>query len=106
MAVRAEIGLRTGFGIFSDILPGSVADLIGTNPPYVQTFQGGLLGSVGKAVCGVTVSAARQSRRECLTALSTQPSPQIRDLVWGFPRASFRALLHRQIRQLVFHQSR
>ena len=39
--------LRAGFGIFSDILPGSVADLIGTNPPYVQTFQGGLLGSVG-----------------------------------------------------------
>jgi hypothetical protein len=41
--------LRTGFGIFSDILPGSVADLIGTNPPYVQTFQGGLFGSVGRA---------------------------------------------------------
>ena len=39
--------LRTGFGIFSDILPGSVADLIGVNPPYVQTFQGGLLGTVG-----------------------------------------------------------
>jgi Carboxypeptidase regulatory-like domain len=39
--------LRTGFGIFSDILPGSVADLVGTNPPYVKTFQGGVLGSVG-----------------------------------------------------------
>jgi hypothetical protein len=39
--------LRTGFGIFSDMLPGSIADLIGTNPPYVKTFQGGLLGSVG-----------------------------------------------------------
>jgi hypothetical protein len=39
--------LRTGFGIFSDILPGSVADSIGMNPPYVQTFQGGLLGTVG-----------------------------------------------------------
>ncbi|MGO9650081.1 MAG: carboxypeptidase regulatory-like domain-containing protein [Terriglobales bacterium] len=39
--------LRTGFGIFSDILPGSVADLIGANPPYVQTFRGGLLGTVG-----------------------------------------------------------
>ncbi len=39
--------LRTGFGIFSDILPGTVADLIGTNPPYDKTFQGGLLGSVG-----------------------------------------------------------
>jgi hypothetical protein len=39
--------LRTGFGIFSDILPGAVADLIGTNPPYDKTFQGGLLGTVG-----------------------------------------------------------
>jgi hypothetical protein len=39
--------LRTGFGIFSDILPGSVADLVGMNPPYRQTYQGGLLGSVG-----------------------------------------------------------
>ena len=39
--------LRTGFGLFSDILPGSVADLVGVNPPYVQTFQGGLLGTVG-----------------------------------------------------------
>ena len=39
--------LRTGGGLFSDILPGSVADLIGSNPPYVNTFQGGLLGSAG-----------------------------------------------------------
>jgi len=39
--------LRTGFGLFSDILPGSVADLIGVNPPYSKTFQGGLLGTVG-----------------------------------------------------------
>jgi hypothetical protein len=39
--------LRTGFGMFSDIMPGSIADLIGTNPPYDKTFQGGLLGTVG-----------------------------------------------------------
>jgi hypothetical protein len=39
--------LRTGFGLFSDILPGSVVDLVGTNPPYSKTFQGGLLGNVG-----------------------------------------------------------
>jgi carboxypeptidase family protein len=39
--------LRTGFGLFSDILPGAIADVVGTNPPYVQTFQGGLLGTVG-----------------------------------------------------------
>ena len=41
--------LRTGFGIFSDILPGTVADLIGINPPYDKTFQGGQLGTVGQA---------------------------------------------------------
>ena len=39
--------LRAGFGVFSDILPGSIADVIGMNPPYVRTFQGGLLGTVG-----------------------------------------------------------
>jgi len=39
--------LRTGFGLFSDLLPGDIADLVGVNPPYVRTFQGGLLGSVG-----------------------------------------------------------
>ncbi len=39
--------LRSGFGLFSDILPGSVADVIGANPPSVRTFQGGLLGTVG-----------------------------------------------------------
>jgi hypothetical protein len=39
--------LRTGFGLFSDLLPGSIADLVGVNPPYVRSFQGGLLGSVG-----------------------------------------------------------
>jgi hypothetical protein len=51
MAIAWQFGpktvLRTGFGIFSDILPGSIADLIGMNPPYVRTFQGGLLGTVG-----------------------------------------------------------
>jgi hypothetical protein len=39
--------LRAGFGIFSDILPGSIADVVGVNPPYVSTFEGGLLGTVG-----------------------------------------------------------
>jgi len=37
----------SGFGLFSDILPGSIVDLIGANPPYSKTFQGGLLGTVG-----------------------------------------------------------
>jgi hypothetical protein len=39
--------LRSGFGLFSDILPGSIVDLVGVNPPYSRTFQGGLLGTVG-----------------------------------------------------------
>src|SRR3984893_11384716 len=39
--------VRVGFGIFSDILPGTVADVVGFNPPYVKTFQGGLNGTVG-----------------------------------------------------------
>ncbi|HWY20902.1 MAG TPA: hypothetical protein VNX26_06740, partial [Candidatus Acidoferrum sp.] len=41
--------LRVGFGLFSDILPGAVADVVGVNPPYVKTFQGGLLGTAGGA---------------------------------------------------------
>jgi len=39
--------LRAGFGLFSDLLPGDVVDLVGVNPPYVRTFQGGLLGTAG-----------------------------------------------------------
>lgn len=39
--------LRAGFGLFSDLLPGSIVDLAGVNPPYTETFQGGLLGTVG-----------------------------------------------------------
>jgi Carboxypeptidase regulatory-like domain len=45
--VEPKTVVRSGFGLFSDILPGTVADQIGMNPPYVQTFQGGLLGTVG-----------------------------------------------------------
>src|SRR6202030_2304869 len=39
--------LRAGFGVFSDILPSSIADVVGVNPPNVKTFQGGLLRTVG-----------------------------------------------------------
>ena len=45
--IAPQTVLRTGFGLFSDILPGSVVDLVGTNPPYSKTFQGGLLGTAG-----------------------------------------------------------
>jgi hypothetical protein len=39
--------LRAGFGLFSDILPGSIADVVGVNPPNVKAFEAGLLGTVG-----------------------------------------------------------
>src|SRR5580700_3230561 len=39
--------LRAGFGLFSDILPGTIADIVGFNPPYNKSFQGGLQGTVG-----------------------------------------------------------
>lgn len=42
--------VRAGFGIFSDILPGTIADIVGVNPPYVKTFQGGLLGTAGGTI--------------------------------------------------------
>jgi hypothetical protein len=58
--------LRTGFGIFSDILPGSVADLIGANPPYDKTFEGGLLGSVGGTA--ITPGAPNSAVNATITA--------------------------------------
>ena len=60
--------LRAGFGLFSDILPGSVVDLVGTNPPYSQTFQGGLLGAVG----GVAVAPAVPNSAIDSTAAANQ----------------------------------
>jgi hypothetical protein len=73
--------LRTGFGLFSDMLPGSVADLVGTNPPYSKTFQGGLLGTAGgteiDSAIAATVaanqsftSAFAQGQLSCASALS------------------------------------
>ena len=78
--------LRSGFGLFSDLLPGSIADLLGANPPYSQTFQGGLLGTVGGAAIApgvpgsaidATVGANRifnagfvNGQRSCASSLS------------------------------------
>ncbi|HML17838.1 MAG TPA: hypothetical protein VK419_12480, partial [Bryobacteraceae bacterium] len=50
--------LRSGFGLFSDLLPGSVVDLVGANPPYSETFQGGLLGTVGGTAIAPGVSGS------------------------------------------------
>ena len=60
--------LRTGFGIFSDILPGTVADLVGTNPPYDKTFQGGVLGTVG----GTAIAPAMQNSALAATMAANQ----------------------------------
>jgi hypothetical protein len=89
-AIAWQVGpgtvLRTGFGLFSDILPGSVVDLVGTNPPYSATFKGGLLGNVGGsaiapgvpnsavdatlAANGNFVSGFQQRQLSCASALS------------------------------------
>lgn len=45
--VARKTVVRTGFGLFSDLLPGSLVDLVGANPPFSQTFTGGLLGTAG-----------------------------------------------------------
>ncbi len=55
--------LRSGFGIFSDLLPGSVVDLVGTNPPYSKTFEGGLLGTVGGADINGAIGATAAANR-------------------------------------------
>lgn len=47
LQLRPHTIVRSGFGLFSDLLPGSVVDLVGANPPYSQTFTGGLLGTAG-----------------------------------------------------------
>ena len=60
--------LRVGFGLFSDLLPGSIADVVGVNPPYVQTFVGGLL----------ELSVALPLRRQFQTARLTQPLPPVK----------------------------
>ena len=73
--------LRTGFGLFSDILPGSVVDLVGINPPYSKTFLGGLLGTAGgtgiDSAIAATVAANQtftsgfaQGQLSCASALS------------------------------------
>src|SRR2546425_1961446 len=71
--------LRAGFGIFSDILPGTLADVVGVNPPYVKTFQGGLLGTVGGTVIapGVPNSAIDATVAASQTFSSGFPQGQL-----------------------------
>jgi hypothetical protein len=67
--------LRGGFGLFSDLLPGTIADLVGENPPYVQTYQGGLLGTVGgiaiaPGVPGSAIDAVEAAHRAFTSGFS------------------------------------
>ena len=71
--------LRAGFGVFSDILPGSIADVVGVNPPYVKTFQGGLLGTVGGAaiapgVPNSAIDAAVAANQDLQLGISAGPA--------------------------------
>src|ERR1700687_1178270 len=68
--------LRAGFGVFSDILPGTVADVIGVNPPDVKTFQGGLLGTVG----GTTIAPGVPNSAIDATVAASQ------SFISGFPQ--------------------
>ncbi|MFZ0198926.1 MAG: carboxypeptidase regulatory-like domain-containing protein [Candidatus Sulfotelmatobacter sp.] len=68
--------LRSGFGIFSDILPGSVADLIGVNPPYDKTFQGGLLGTVGGTAIAPNVANSAVGATVAANQIFTSGFPQ------------------------------
>ncbi|MGA3092049.1 MAG: carboxypeptidase regulatory-like domain-containing protein [Terriglobales bacterium] len=90
--------LRSGFGIFSDILPGTVADLIGTNPPYDKTFQGGVLGSVGgtaialgppNSAVGALVAANQTFTLGFPQGLSSLPPPAITAIPDGKLRAPY-----------------
>ncbi|MGA2416705.1 MAG: carboxypeptidase regulatory-like domain-containing protein [Candidatus Sulfotelmatobacter sp.] len=79
--------LRSGFGIFSDILPGSVADLVGANPPYDKTFQGGLLGTVGGTAIAPGVANSAVGATIAANQIFTSGFPQ-GQLSCASPRAN------------------
>jgi carboxypeptidase family protein len=68
--------LRAGFGVFSDILPGSIADTVGFNPPYVKSFQGGLLGTVGGTAIAPGVPGSAVDAAEAANKTFTLGFPQ------------------------------
>lgn len=74
--VTPKTVLRTGFGVFSMLLPGSVADLLGANPPYVNSFEGGLLGTVG----GLAIAPGVPNSAVDATAVAN------RNFLAGFPQ--------------------
>ena len=66
--VRPRTLLRAGFGVFGDLLPaGSLIDALAANPPFVNTFQGGLLGPAG--------GLAHRARRARIVRWMRRPRP-------------------------------
>ena len=93
--------LRSGFGLFSDILPGSVVDLVGTNPPYSKTFQGGLLGAVG----GVAIAPGVPNSAIDATAAANQLfNSGFAQGHSGLPPISFTAVPDGELRAPYFMQ--
>jgi len=118
--VATKTVLRTGFGTFSDILPGSVVDLVGGNPPYSTSFQGGLLGNVGgsalapgvpNSAVNATVNANRafsagfgQGQLSCASALSS-PSTCLQPVAFtAVPDGKLRAPYNMQWSFALEHQ--
>jgi hypothetical protein len=67
--VRPRTLLRAGFGVFGDLLPaGSLIDALAANPPFVNTFQGGLLGQAG----GVAIAPGVSNSAVDATAAANQ----------------------------------
>src|ERR1035438_6750549 len=87
--------LRTGFGVFSDLLPGSIVDSIAANPPYIDTYQGGLLGQAG----GLAIAPGVPNSAVDATVAANQAFQN------GFQRGFPLALPHQQTRRLVFRRS-
>jgi hypothetical protein len=73
---QSKTVLRAGFGLFSDILPGSIADVVGVNPPYVKTFQGGLLGTAGGSAIAPGVPNSAVDATAAANATFTSGFPQ------------------------------
>jgi hypothetical protein len=71
--VQPQTLLRAGFGVFGDLLPaGSLIDALAPNPPFVNTFEGGLLGPAGglaiaPGVSGSAVDATAAANRAFLS---------------------------------------
>lgn len=105
--VAPKTVLRSGFGLFSDLLPGSVVDLVGVNPPYSKTFEGGLLGTVGgtaiapgapDSAVDATIAANRRftagfskGQRSCASPLSNSSTCLPPVAITAVPDGSLRA---------------